>query len=62
MEKKVTTLKAPRDKFKTAGKRGVLVNLDLDVAERFYATARDEGTSPTKLARRLIVDHLKSLR
>jgi hypothetical protein len=51
--------KTPRDKFKSSGKRGVLVNLDLDVAERFYAFARANGTSPTKLARGLIEGFLK---
>lgn len=46
--------KTPRDKFVSKGLRGVLVNLDLALAEEFYRLARSSGSKPTKVARELI--------
>jgi hypothetical protein len=46
--------KTPRDKFVSKGLRGVLVNLDLALAEEFYRLARTSGSKPTKVARELI--------
>lgn len=46
--------KNPRNKFKKKGVRGVLVNLELDVAERFYALTKKFGSNPTAQTRQLI--------
>ena len=54
------TEKTPRDKYREKGVRGVLVNLPLDVAEAFYAKARETNSKPTKVARELIVAWLNS--
>lgn len=50
----VVEAKAPRDKYKAKGVRGVLVNLDLALAEEFYKLARQDKLKPTKVARELI--------
>ena len=47
--------KPKREKYKAKGVRAVLVNLDLDVAEKFYAAAKAAGKNPTKQARELIL-------
>jgi hypothetical protein len=52
--------KTPRDKYREKGVRGVLVNLPLDVADAFYAKARETNSKPTKVARELIVAWLNS--
>ncbi len=50
--------KQSRDKFKSKGLRGILVNLELDVAERFYSLAKKLGSNPTAQARGLIEEFL----
>ena len=55
-----TKVKTPRDKYKSKGVRGVLVNLDLDTAEKFYELAKARGSKPTKVARELMVEWVKN--
>ena len=52
--------KAPRDKYKSKGVRGVLVNLDLELAAKFYALAKAQGSKPTKVARELLTEWVKN--
>lgn len=52
--------KAPRDKYKSKGVRGVLVNLDLELAAKFYELAKVRGSKPTKVARELLTDWVNS--
>lgn len=46
-------------KYNTKGVRGVLVNLDLELAEQFYALSRQSGKSASKKAKELIDQFVK---
>lgn len=58
--KDVQVEKPARDKYKSKGVRGVLVNLELDLAAKFYELAKANGSKPTKVARQLVAEWVKA--
>jgi hypothetical protein len=45
----------PNRKYSNKGVRGVLVNLELDVAEKFYKLSKTSGSSASRKAKELIL-------